>query len=354
MIQTNLKIQATAESFMSSEDDLTRAFQNKLTLDIVNTDESPDRLLLNPDGSPDRLLLNTELQEDEVDVFWKSEVVSELLSEIDMKRWFETVRGLTGFNRFSPGPGILDAKEWIVKAMMEIPGLSVTTQEFIKWGQPLYNVIGTIPGSENPENVVVVGAHYDSISEKPNLAAPGAVDNATGSAAVLEMARLFAKRPPKVTVVFILYAGEEQGYYGSSAHMREFSGKPFDIKMMLNIDMIGWDNPDGNYLEIETQPQYLNLAEFFRTSAEKFCSAPTKISLHAWGSDHMSYLDLQIPSVLTTNKDCVEYPCYHTTRDTLDKVSIDVSEHFLRMDVPVLAQLLYNGVDPRNFAQKYG
>jgi len=269
-----------------------------------------------------------------------------------MKRWYETVRNLTTFNRYSLGPGICDAKDWIVNAMQEIPGLSVTTQKFTKWGKSLYNVIGTITGTEFPEQFVVVGGHYDSISQKPDVAAPGAVDNASGSAAVLEMARVFAKRPPKVTAVFILFAGEEQGYYGSSAHILEFSGRYPDIKMMLNLDMIGWDNPAGNYLEIETQPKYLKLAQFFQTSAENFCSAPSNISLHAWGSDHMPYLENQIPSVLTTNKDCIDYPFYHKTTDTLDQVSVDVSEHFLRMDVPVLAQLLYNGVDPRKFGGK--
>jgi len=120
---------------------------------------------------------------------------------------------------------------------------------------------------------------------------------------------------------------------------------------MLNLDMIGWDNPDGNIKEIETFPKYLSLAQVFQQASDKFCSFPAVISLNAWGSDHMPYLKKGIPAVLTTNKNCTAYPQYHTTADTVEKVSKDVSRDFLIMDVATLAQFFYNGVDPRSISE---
>jgi len=179
--------------------------------------------------------------------------------------------------------------------------------------------------------------------------APGAVDNATGTAAVMEIAHIFAKHPPKMTVCFVLFDAEEVGYFGSKAHVRSLPSISH-IKMMLNLDMIGWTNPDKNYMEIETYPKYSKLAHVFTRAAEQFCNLPTIFSQHPWGSDHMPYLRKGIPAILTTNFDCVKYPQYHTTFDTSEKVSVDTSLNLLRMDIASLAQFVYNGVDPTIWA----
>jgi len=115
---------------------------------------------------------------------------------------------------------------------------------------------------------------------------------------------------------------------------------------MLNLDMIGWDNPQGNYIEIETLEKWSGLAQIFASAAQKFCSIPYVISFHAWGSDHMPYLNHGIPALLTTNKDCVDYPSYHTSSDTIDKVSVKVSQNFLKMDIAALAQFFFNDINP--------
>ena len=77
-------------------------------------------------------------------------------------------------------------------------------------------------GRIRPDDRFVVGAHYDSISGNP-FDAPGAEDNASGCAGVLEIARIFAANPPEATIHFVCYAGEEQGLHGSTAHVADLT-----------------------------------------------------------------------------------------------------------------------------------
>jgi len=285
---------------------------------------------------------------DGLDTFWNSELVSELLNEINVNRWYSYVEKLSSFNRYAEGDGIKEAREWIVGTLKEINGLQVTTQEFTKGGHTFGNIIGTLSGTEQSENKIIIGGHYDSISEFPQIAAPGAVDNATGTAAVIEIAHVLVKRRPRVTVCFVLFDAEELGhYYGSKVHVESLTSTSH-IKMMLNLDMIGWTNPKSNYMEIETINQFSNLARVFRRAADRFCSLPSILSWDAWGSDHVTYLRKDIPAILTTNFNCINYPHYHTTKDTKENVSVDTALNFLRMDIASLAQFVYNGVDPKS------
>jgi len=269
--------------------------------------------------------------------YWEKNDVKHFLEEININRWFEYVQILSSYNRYSLLDGINEARDWISSLLKNIEGMDVSCQEFTLRGKTVTNVIGTLKGTDD---VYIIGAHYDSISENPEIDAPGAVDNATGTAAVLELANIFSKHRPKATVCFILFAGEEQGFCGSKTHVR--NSDTSKIKLMLNIDMIGWDNPDGNMIEIETSKQYVHIADFFAQAAIRFCDVPPIISSHPWGSDHVPFLKKNIPAILTTNYNCTHYKQYHTTGDTCENVSLKISYDILKMAVVTLAVFLFN------------
>jgi len=171
--------------------------------------------------------------------------------------------------------------------------------------------------------------------------APGAVDNGTGSGAVMEMARIFASHKPKVTVHFIFFTGEEIGLLGSKLHSNECKEKNMNIKMMLNMDMIGWRSPENPRMDIETDYPYENIARLFKESSLHYSDIPSVISLHAWGSDHVSYIRRDIPSILTINEKATSYEFYHTTHDTIEQVDKDIAYQFLKTNVAAMAQFLY-------------
>jgi len=99
------------------------------------------------------------------------------------------------------------------------------------------NVIATLKGTENPEIVYVVSSHYDS-----NASSPGADDDSSATAALLEAARVLAKRPLPATVIFASFTGEESGLLGSREFVRVAREKGLRIVGALNNDMIGWAN----------------------------------------------------------------------------------------------------------------
>lgn len=99
------------------------------------------------------------------------------------------------------------------------------------------NVVAKLTGTENPELVYVVGSHYDSVA-----VGPGADDDTSGTAALLEAARVLAKHPQPATIIFVSFTGEESGLLGSREFVRLAQANKLQIVGALNNDMIGWAN----------------------------------------------------------------------------------------------------------------
>jgi len=99
------------------------------------------------------------------------------------------------------------------------------------------NILATLPGTETPDLIYVLSAHYDS-----NRRGPGADDNSSSTAALLETARVLARSPQPSTIVFAAFTGEEAGLLGSREFVRQAQEKKWHISADLNNDMIGWTN----------------------------------------------------------------------------------------------------------------
>lgn len=128
-------------------------------------------------------------------------------------------------------------------ARFQALGLSASTHDFDGNAD---NVIADLPGALEPQKVVIVGAHYDSINHVGASAkAPGADDNGSGTAAVLELARVFAASGQqfRYTVRFCLFASEEFGLVGSDHYSADLVGNGVEVVAMLNTDMNAYRDP---------------------------------------------------------------------------------------------------------------
>ncbi len=119
----------------------------------------------------------------------------------------------------------------------------------------LYNVVAVLPGTVNREQRILISAHYDSIVlepppagylpgdpvkiHDPNLDAPGVTDDGSGTACVLELARVMSQYQFEKTLVFVTFAGEEQGLIGSSLYAAKAHQENQKIEAVLNNDIIG-------------------------------------------------------------------------------------------------------------------
>jgi Zn-dependent M28 family amino/carboxypeptidase len=110
----------------------------------------------------------------------------------------------------------------------------------------LYNIISSIPGSDTPEESVILGAHRDHFGRQGGLLFPGADDNASGTAVLLEVARLFARAEPapRRSVLFVSFSGEEQGLLGSAAYAQAHAAELQNCVAALNTDN-GAGHPKG-------------------------------------------------------------------------------------------------------------
>jgi Zn-dependent M28 family amino/carboxypeptidase len=266
--------------------------------------------------------------------------IAALADEVDGDRWFADVTALASMNRFTHSTGILGARDWLVDQLDALPGLVVTTQSFPVNGSTGYNVIAALSGSSRPDDWYLIGGHYDAVSEDPDWA-PGAEDNASGCAGVLEMARVFSSSPPEATMVFICFSGEEQGLVGSNAHAASLvqSGDDAKVRAVLNMDMIGYTADSDLDCLLETRSVGQSFMDTLAGAATNVTSLRIVTSLFAWGSDHVPYLNGDMAAVLTIENDYASYPGYHSTTDLPQNITIEMGRQVLRMNVAALAEL---------------
>lgn len=195
-----------------------------------------------------------------------------LLRELDQRRIEASVRKLVSFgtrhtlsSQDDPVRGIGAARDWLLAEFNRYAAASDgrMTAELQSYVQEpdggripvptrITNVVATLRGSTSPERVYVVSGHYDSrVSDIMNHAAdsPGANDDASGVAVVLELARVMAKRSPEATIVFAAVAGEEQGLYGARYMAAQYKAAGVDVQGMFTNDIVGSSRADDGTLD---------------------------------------------------------------------------------------------------------
>ncbi len=232
------------------------------------------------------------------------------------------------------------ARDWL-KAQFETLGYITTLHAFSSPYGTAHNVVAEIPGRVRPNDVYIIGGHYDSTSPTASTNAPGAEDNASGTAGILEMARILAQYPPQATVRFIPFAGEEQGLYGSEAYVASLSAAERSrVKGVFIMDMIGYKSaayPLNVLLESRsTVPGAVNLVTILSQNAQTYTALNVTTSYYAWGSDHVPFLDVSIPAVLLIEQEYDSYSCYHRTCDTPDKITPAQAAEVLKMLIAAL------------------
>ena len=176
------------------------------------------------------------------------------------------------------------------------------------------NVLGEIPGEIEPEQRVVVGAHYDT-----QLEGVGAWDNGSGVAAILQLAARWRNLRLRRTVLFGAWAVEELGAWGSSSFVTRHAADHTNMIGMVNLDALGGPF-SGPRVIFANQA----IADFAHESAESVgWSADAKLdaSLYPF-SDHNPFIDAGIPACSLWHFPA-QHPYYHTSRDVLDYVDVD-------------------------------
>lgn len=163
-------------------------------------------------------------------------------SEVSDQRLFKTVGDLQAFGNRATWQKQNQTADYLFQRLKEINGLQVTFHHFQEGGKPWKNVVARLPGKKNAGTVFLFCAHYDShpAGLKTGSLAPGADDNGTGVAVLLEGARVLAANPGDNTIEWVFFANEEQGHKGSKAYVQALKDKGLSLKGAINIDTIGY------------------------------------------------------------------------------------------------------------------
>jgi peptidase M28-like protein len=257
-------------------------------------------------------------------------------------------------------PGSLEAAARYLERQLRELGYEVEAQEV--QGPAARNLAAEIPGGAKAGEIVVVGAHYDSV-----FGSPGANDNASGSAAVLELARLFRGRSFGRTLRFVLFVNEEPPYFlgeamGSRSYAARSKARGENVTAMLSLETIGY------YSDAEGSQKYpapfslfypsrgdfigfvgnLRSASLVRRCVGAFrkttsfpsegLAAPEFIPGIAW-SDHSSFWEQGYPALMVTDTAPFRYPDYHTATDAPDKLRYDRTARVVRGLASVIEDL---------------
>ncbi|MBI4249455.1 MAG: M20/M25/M40 family metallo-hydrolase [Elusimicrobia bacterium] len=238
--------------------------------------------------------------------------------------------------------GLLAARDYVAAAFKR-NGYGVSPQSYILNGRGYENLIAEARGTEKPQEIVVIGAHYDSVA-----GSPGADDNASGAAVLLELSAALKDLRPKKTVRFIAFVNEEPPYYrtgamGSRWYVRSVKEKGENVAAMLSLEMLGC------FSDAPKSQKYPPLLRWFYPSTGNFiafvgnfasralvaesvkafeASSPLPVQSIAafefipgvgW-SDHESFWRAGYHALMVTDTAFNRYAFYHTAADTPEKL----------------------------------
>ena len=245
---------------------------------------------------------------------------------------------------------LITAERFLTKSLEEA-GCKVERQEYevrAIAGAKVANLIVEVAGGDKKDEIVVVGAHYDSF-----LGCPGANDNGSGTAATLALARAFVKKKPARTLRFVFFVNEEPPWFqtkdmGSVVYAKRCKEREENVVAMLSLETIGYysDQPGsqkfndlaplrllypdtGNFIafvaDVKSGPLAQKVVGKFRETT-KFpahgCALFGFLEGIGW-SDHWSFWEKGYPALMVTDTAPFRYPHYHKKEDTPDKIDFE-------------------------------
>ncbi len=195
------------------------------------------------------------------------------------------------------------------------------------------NIIARYASGQTGAKAILIIGHMDSVGYEK----AGADDNASGSAGVLEMARVLSAYRSSHDLIFVAANGEENGITGgyAAAKYLKSTGELSRVAWAINMDMISW-NRDG-VVELETNKEFASHADWVGAQASVYTKLKPYIAMPAWGSDHVPFLEAGIPTYLSIEHWEDHNPCYHKACDKLEALSWDYAAEIVKLNLAVVA-----------------
>lgn len=270
----------------------------------------------------------------------ETEDISGLAGQVSLHSVRNTIQQLAGFStRFTFSDKIVPAREWIFRQFLNMGYTDVYYQDFVICDSVQKNVICSKTGGS--KSAIILCAHYDSTARDTvgwdwqRCPAPGANDNASGVAAMLEIARILRNVNIGMDVRFIAFAGEEQNLSGSRAYADAINNA-LDISLVINLDEIGYPDAEWNIVIGEDQgnhnPEKNAASHEFALVMARCSSNYTRLKnkfLDIWASDHLPFNNRGYAVLGVCGSGMYRHT--HEVTDTCDKIDMDYVVEVTRM-----------------------
>ena len=267
--------------------------------------------------------------------------IQELVNRAKRTSLEPNLKALVAFGtRHSTTTGFTKAAAFAEMQLKDL-GYHTTTQAIKVNGKNSLNVIADKRSQgSGKRNVVIACAHLDSINLKGGVSAsaPGADDDGSGSAGVLEIAAAFRDHSAAHDLRLILFGGEEEGLFGSKTYVASLSAaERARIRMVVNMDMIGSLNSASRSVLLEGAPLSQSVIDKLSDAAQTYTSLTVQTSLNPFSSDHVPFINATVPAVLTIEGADNANKNIHSEQDTIDTIDYDLALDILRMNIGCIA-----------------
>ncbi len=281
--------------------------------------------------------------------------------ERDLRAHVDRLAGDIGERNLFHYEQLVMAAEYI-RITLSRSGYEVRQQAYEVAGQVCENLEAELVGTDRREEIVVLGAHYDSVR-----GSPGANDNATGVAALLALARTFSDRRPSRTLRFVAFVNEEPPFFqtprmGSRVYAKRSRQRDEKIVAMLSLETLGYysDEPGSQSYPFPFSLVYPSTANFIAFVGNVKAGSLVRQMVGAyrrhaqfpseggalWGfipgvgwSDHWAFWREGFPAIMVTDTALFRYAAYHSPRDTPEKVQYGRMARMLIGLEPVISEL---------------
>jgi len=267
----------------------------------------------------------------------------EISGKVSLTEIKTNIETLSNFQTRYVGTMGLNNSALFIKECLENFNISVKFEYFEFENHVLINVIGELPS--NSSDVIVLGAHYDSRAEDEatsQSSAPGAEDNGSGVAVLIEIARILSQYTLSRSVIFVFFSGEEVGRVGSQYWLQENYHMLTSIKAALIFDMVAYGS--GYYVESDFRSD--SLAQYARAISVEL-GYPLSIGHTRYLSDQTRFWDQAIPTILF--HDDLTYfdtPYYHSVNDVPDNLNYTLATEFAKIGAVVAYHLATDSTLP--------
>ncbi|MEN6445942.1 MAG: M20/M25/M40 family metallo-hydrolase, partial [Candidatus Cloacimonas sp.] len=280
--------------------------------------------------------------------------ITSLVADVSVDSVSYFIQSLQNFTtRYALANNRLEVANWI-KSQFERFGITDSQLYPFQWsGTTQYDVVATIPGTIYPDTYIIVGGHHDSITnDNPMTFAPGADDNASGTVAALEMARVLMSNnyQPKCSIRFVTFAAEEFGLWGSKAYATMADQNNLDIRLMINHDMIANTSPNPWDSRVFLMPYdgYLDLTEYAAMLTSQYTTLlPVYGSMNLSASDSYSFWQHGFPVVYFFEYNFSDV--YHSNNDIVANLDPFYCTKVIRASTAVAVSFADMPSTPTNF-----